>query len=135
MFHIKQWQRSDDKILSDLAKRFLNRRLFKVFDLDMPEAERREFLDDARALVERQGFDPDFYFIEDFAGDVPYYFYSKERTEQKNLIYVQEGFSRPQIKEISEVSAAVRGLQKEYQIHRICFPPELKAQIAELYHK
>ena len=135
MFHIKQWQTSTDTILSDLAKRFLNRRLFKVFDLDMPETERQKFLENARRLVEEKGFDTDYYFIEDLAGDVPYYFYTKEQTEKKNLIYVEEGFSRPQIKEISEVSAAVRGLQKEYQIHRVCFPPELKTEIAKLYHR
>src|SRR5207237_10861201 len=34
MFHIKQWRNADDRILSDLSNRFLNRRLFKIFDLD-----------------------------------------------------------------------------------------------------
>jgi len=135
MFHIKQWQRSDDAILSDLSKRFLNRRLFKIFDLDMPEPERQEFLEAAKKSVARAGFDTNYYFIEDSAGDVPYYFYTKERSEPKNLIYVEEGFSHPQIKEISEVSAAVRGLQKGFQIHRVCFPPEVKPEIAELYHR
>ena len=135
IFHIKQWRKSDDKILSDLSNRFLNRKLFKIFDLDMPENERQEFLDEARKLVANAGFDPGYYFIEDRAGDVPYYFYTKYNTEPKNLIYVEEGFSHPQIKEISEVSAAVRGLQKSYQIHRVCFPPELKKEIAKLYHK
>ncbi len=135
MFHIKQWQRSEDTILADLSQRFLNRRLFKIFDLDMPENERREFLEKSKTLVERAGFDPDYYFIEDRAGDVPYYFYTQERSDPKNMIYVEEGFSRPQIKEISEVSAAVRGLQKSFQIHRVCFPPELKSEIARLYHR
>ncbi|MGI8786861.1 MAG: HD domain-containing protein [Pyrinomonadaceae bacterium] len=135
MFYIKQWQSSDDFILSDLSKRFLNRNLFKVFDLDMPETEREEFLEESKRLVENAGFDTDYYFVEDRAGDVPYYFYNKEQTEAKNLIYVEEGFSRPQIKEISEVSAAVRGLQKGFQIHRVCFPPELKSEIAKLYHR
>lgn len=135
MFHIKQWRTADDKILADLANRFLNRRLFKVFDLDMPETERKQFLEEAKKLVENAGFDTDYYFIEDFAGDVPYYFYNKERTDAKNMIYVEEGFSRPQIKEISEVSAAVRGLQKEFLIHRVCFPPELKTEITKLYHR
>ncbi len=136
MFHIKQWQRTDDKILADLSKRFLNRRLFKIFDLDMPEAERRKFLDKARKLVEASGFDPSFYFVEDRAGDVPYYFYAKTgNQEPKNLIYVEEGFSRPVIREISEVSAAVRGLQKSFQIHRVCFPPELKEEMAKIYHR
>jgi hypothetical protein len=36
LFHIKRWIDSDDKILSDLSGRFLDRRLFKAFDLDMP---------------------------------------------------------------------------------------------------
>ncbi len=135
MFHIKQWQTSDDKILADLAKRFLHRRLFKAFDLDMPEAERQNFLEKARQLVEDSGFDTDYYFIEDTAGDVPYYFYTKTQSEPKNLIYVEEGFSRPAIREISEISAAVRGLQKGYQIYRVCFPPELKGEIAKLYHR
>lgn len=134
MFHIKQWRFSRDKILSDLSNRFLNRKLFKVFDLDMPESEREEFLEKARKAVENAGFDADYYFVEDSAGDVPYYFYTKKTTEPKNLIYVEEGFSRPVIREISEVSAAVRGLQKGYQIHRVCFPPEAKPEIARLYH-
>ena len=135
MFHIKQWQNSDDKILADLSKRFLNRKFFKVFDLDMSADERQEFLSAARAAVENAGFDANYYFVEDRAGDVPYFFYTKNADEPKNLIYVEEGFSRPQIKEISEVSAAVCGLQKEYQIHRLCFPPEVKQEIARLYHK
>jgi HD superfamily phosphohydrolase len=135
MFHIKQWQHSDDKILSDLAKRFLNRRLFKAYDLDMPDAEQAGFLERARKLVENSGFDPDYYFIEDKAGDVPYYFYTKKSSEPKKLIYVEEGFSRPEIKEISEISAAVRGLQKGYQMYRVCFPAELKEEIAKLYHR
>jgi HD superfamily phosphohydrolase len=37
LFHIKRWIDSDDKILSDLSGRFLDRRLFKAFDLDMAE--------------------------------------------------------------------------------------------------
>ena len=33
LFHIKQWRHSDDNVLADLSNRFLNRHLFKVFDL------------------------------------------------------------------------------------------------------
>jgi len=136
MFHIKQWQNSDDKVLSDLAKRFLHRKLFKAFDLDMPEDERQNFLEKARKLVEDSGFDTNYYFIEDKAGEAEgYNFYTKTQAEPKNLIYVEEGFSRPAIREISEISAAVRGLQKGYQIYRVCFPPELKGEIAKLYHQ
>ncbi|QQS43022.1 MAG: HD domain-containing protein [Acidobacteriota bacterium] len=134
IFHIKQWQRSRDEILSDLASRFLNRRLFKVFDLDMPEEDRHAFSSRVRGLVEARGYDPSFYFAEDKAGDVPYYFYRKTPDDPKQFIYVEDGYSNPTIREISEVSAAVRGLQKGYEIHRVCFPHELKDEIAEIYH-
>lgn len=135
LFHVKQWQQSHDKILSDLAKRFLHRNLFKAFDLDMPEDERNYFLEMGAKTVAENGFNPDFYFIEDRAADVPYYFYTKENSEPNKLIYVEDGFSRPQIREISEVSAAVRGLQRGYQIHRVCFPPEVKNEISKFYHR
>jgi HD superfamily phosphohydrolase len=121
--------------LSDLSDRFLNRRLFKAFDLDMPEAERPAFVEDARKIVENAGFDPQYYFIEDGTGDVPYYFYTQDAADPKNLIFVEDGFSHPIIREISEVSAAVRGLQEGYRIHRICFPPEVKNEVAALYHQ
>lgn len=131
LFHIKQWQRSTDSVLSDLSRRFINRRLFKAFDLDMPAAEREEFLEKAGTVVSENGFDADYYFIEDFASDVPY------RTDcaAKNLIYVEEGFSRPVVREISEVSQSVRGLLEGFKIHRACFPHELTNQIAALYHR
>lgn len=135
LYYIKQWQRSSDPILADLSKRFLNRRLFKAFDLDMPESDRESFVAQARAVVENNGFDAHYYFVEDRAGDVPHYFYTSDRAKPKNLIYVEDGFSRPRIREISEVSSAVRGLQAEYRIHRICFPAELKDEIANLYHR
>lgn len=134
MFSIKRWQHSDDKILSDLASRFLDRRLFKAFDLDMPEDERAKFVAAARKVVRRAGYDPEYYFIEDSAGNAPYSFYSKDAGRAKDLIYVEEGFSRPEIREISAVSPAVRGLQEGYRIHRICFPAELKDEIGKLYH-
>ena len=134
VYYIKQWQKSSDDILSDLSKRFLDRRLFKAFDLDMPEEERGRFVAGAKHVVESRGFDPEYYFVEDKPGDIPHYFYTSDRTKPKNLIYVEDGFSRPTIREISEVSSAVRGLQAEYSLHRICFPAELKDEIAKLYH-
>ena len=135
MFSIKRWQHSEDAILADLADRFLNRRLFKAFDLDMPEADRAGFIDASRRIVADAGFDPEYYFVEDKAGNAPYSFYSKDTSEAKDLIFVEDGFSRPEIREISVVSSAVRGLQEGYRIHRICFPAELKDKIGELYHK
>jgi uncharacterized protein len=135
LFHIKQWQRSTDPILSDLSKRFIDRRLFKAIDLDMPEDERANFLNTARQKIVRAGFPPEYYFIEDHTSDVPYYsYYTAEGAEPKARIYVQDGYSRPHIREITEVSEAVRGLQRGYSINRVCFPAELKEEIYSIYH-
>ncbi len=136
IFHVKQWQTSADAILGDLSRRFIARRLFKAIDLDMPISERAEFLSAARNSVVRAGFDPDYYFIEDRASDVPYYnYYSALETEPKTRIYVETGYARPQIREISEVSNVVRGLQHGYELHRVCFPSEVKSAVYALYHE
>lgn len=136
VFHVKQWQHSHDPILSDLSKRFIQRRLFKAIDLDMPASEKAEFLDRARDEVKRAGYDPDYYFIEDRASDVPYYnYYAAERTEPKTHIYVENGYAHPEIMEISQISNVVKGLQHGYELHRVCFPAEVKSEVYELYHR
>lgn len=135
LFHVKQWQRSEDPTLNDLSRRFTGRRLFKAIDLDMPASERGDFLTAAKECISRAGFNPEYYFIEDRASDVPYYnYYTVEGAEPKSRIYVQDGYSRPQIREISEVSDVVRGLQRGYELHRVCFPAEVKNEVYALYH-
>ena len=135
IFHMKQWQHSDDEVLKDLSQRFVGRRLFKAIDLDMPEGERKDFLDAARAVVVKGGFLPEYYFIEDRASDVPYYgYYTPEGVEPRTRIYVEDGYAHPRLREISEVSEAVRGLGRGYELHRICFPAEVKDEVYRLYH-
>ena len=135
LFHVKQWQRSSDEILADLSRRFTARRLFKAIDLDMPETERGGFLSAARECVAQAGYDPAYYFIEDRASDVPYYnYYTAEGSEPKSRIYVEDGYARPRIREITEISEVVRGLQRGYELHRVCFPAEIKTEVYNLYH-
>ncbi len=135
IFHMKQWAHADDSILRDLSRRFIDRRLFKAIDLDMPEHERRDFLEAARGMVERAGFTARYHFIEDRASDVPYYgYYTPQGVEPRTRIYVEDGYARPRLREISEVSEAVRGLGRGYELHRVCFPAEVKDQIYKLYH-
>lgn len=133
LFHIKRWREEDDPILSDLSDRFINRRLFKAIDLEMPDDERAGFVAAARSAVAESGFDPDYYFIEDTAGNESHFFYSSDGAKPKDLIYVEGGSRDPQPREISELSAAVRGLQKGYRVHRICFPAEARSRIEALY--
>lgn len=136
VFHIKQWQKADDSILRDLSRRFVDRKLFKAIDLDMPDSAKTDFLASAREAVSRAGFDPEYYFIEDRASDVPYYnYYAAEKAEPKTHIYVQSGYAHSEITEISEISEVVRGLQHGYELHRVCFPSEVKAEVYALYHR
>jgi len=136
LFHVKQWQRSGDQILKDLSRRFIGRKLFKAIDLDMPSAELSEFLIRSRDCVANAGFDPDYYFVEDRASDIPYYsYYPADGAEPKTRIYVESGFAHPEILEISEVSQVVRGLQRGYELHRVCFPAEVKDAVYSLYHQ
>jgi HD superfamily phosphohydrolase len=135
IFHAKQWQDSEDEILRDLSRRFVNRRLFKAIDLDMPADERAEFLAAAKSVVARAGFSPDYYFIEDHASDVPYYgYYTSDGVEPRARIYVEDGYARPVIREITEVSEVVRALVQGYELHRVCFPAEVKDEVYRLYH-
>ena len=135
IFHLKQWQQAGDEVLRDLSRRFVNRTLFKAIDLDMPEDERAHFITAAREVVTRAGFAAEYYFIEDRATDVPYYgYYTGEGDEEHGRIYVEDGYAHPQIREISEISEAVRGLRRGYELHRVCFPAEVKEEIYRLYH-
>jgi len=135
VFHVKQWQNSSDQILSELSRRFIARRLFKAIDLDMPHEQKADFLVAARNAVESAGFNPEYYFIEDRASDIPYYnYYAADKAEPKTHIYVESGYASPRIREISEVSNVARGLQYPYELHRVCFPAEVKKEVYELYH-
>jgi len=135
IFHLKQWQDAHDEILSDLSRRFVGRTLFKAIDVDMPTDERAAFITAARDVVTRAGFDAEYYFIEDRATDVPYYgYYTGEGEEERGRIYVEDGYAHPQVREISEISEAVRGLRQSYELHRVCFPAEVKEAVYRLYH-
>ncbi|MFN7946344.1 MAG: HD domain-containing protein [Blastocatellia bacterium] len=129
MFHIKQWMWERDAILSDMAERFIHRRLFKALDLDLPETERAGFIAAARAAVAAAGYDPNYYLIEDRAADTPYYSYY--RTEGKSRIYVERSVADPAICDIAEVSSVIRSMQG-YEIYRIFFPAEAADQIAAI---
>ena len=101
----------------------------------MPEEKRADFLTKSKRLVKEAGFDPEYYHLEDEAGKIANYFYTSNHQDPKNLIYAEDGFASPDIREISEISAPVRGLQKGIKVHRLCFPHELTESIEEIYHR
>jgi HD superfamily phosphohydrolase len=65
-YHINAWCRSTDPILSDLAHRLRDRRLFKTIRVETGpggsrEADVSELIARARTFCEEEGFDPDYY--------------------------------------------------------------------------
>ena len=131
-FHLKQWTQDADPVLSDLASRFIHRRLFKAIDLDIATGRAESFLSLAEQVIRRAGFDPEYYLVLDRAADVPYYgYYSPVGVDPKSLIYIETGGPQSVIREISEVSEVVRGM-RGYRIDRVCFPAEVSDEMSRL---
>ncbi|MCI0485839.1 MAG: HD domain-containing protein [Blastocatellia bacterium] len=131
-FHLKQWTRERDPLLVDLAKRFIDRKLFKALDLTLSGDGAKRFWTEAREIVTRAGLDPEYYLIMDSASDIPYYgYYSPVGVDPKSLIYIETGGPKREVREISEVSEVVRGM-RGYQIDRVCFPAEVMAEMSRL---
>ena len=134
-FHLKQWANDSDSVLADLAGRFIHRRLFKAIDLDLSEDLADEFWRLAVEASTRAGFDPEYYIAWDRASEIPYYgYYSPEAGDPAGLIYIEKGGVLPEIREISEVSAVVRGM-RGFGINRICFPAEMADRMPRLIAK
>lgn len=113
---LKIWQHSADPILSDLSKRILNRRLFKPVEivesapiniLDLP--------DRIRAIVKKNGYNPDYYILWDAQSDVAYDYYTspEEEDPSKPPIWVLDKFGTPRdITRLSEPIHAIAGKRK-----------------------
>lgn len=121
---LKQWSRTDDKVLADLSGRFLRRRLLKpVFPMPIPRLS-RDSEDTARDVVRRAGFDPDYYCLIDDAGNVPYDTYAQSNaregdsrrehetdlSDSKQPIVVVDGAGN--VTEISRMSGLIDGLAR-----------------------
>jgi HD superfamily phosphohydrolase len=131
-FHLKQWTQDADPVLSDLASRFIHRKLFKAIDLDIATGRAESFLARAEQVIRRAGFDPEYYLVLDRAADIPYYgYYSPVGVDPKSLIYIETGGPQSVIREISEVSEVVRGM-RGYRIDRVCFPAEASDEMSRL---
>lgn len=129
LFHaIKLWQLQEhtgDAILSDLARRFINRRFFKAFRFD-PET-RLEMVERARKIVEAEGFSPEWYFSEDSASDVAYDYYTREKSQP---IYILAG-SPSRLTEISQATDtdAIKAISRNVTRRYLMVPHECQDKI------
>lgn len=116
-YGISCFSECDDKILSDLAKRLLERRLFAYEDY-ISQAQ----IDFCKDNLIRKGFDPQYYLLSDEAKQRPYLPYI---GNSKSMIYVVT--PQEEVKELSEVSVIVNALVNGDAINdmKIYYPREL----------
>ena len=116
------WMHEDDEILSDLSKRFVNRKLFQYVNLN--PFEQPEVYAELRRLFVQAGINPDYYLVHDSTSDLPYDFYRPgiEGTKKPIFLLLQNG----QQCELSERSPIVETIAGRIKVdHKVYYPEEL----------
>lgn len=116
-----EWQESDDEILSDLAKRFLNRKPFKSVIYDQHSA---YLIKNMKKIIEEIGFDSDYYTATDNSFDQPYDTYDPDSNHHATQIeFMREDGSLVELSKVSPIVKAITG--KLLGDKRFFFPKEM----------
>lgn len=132
LYAIKCWARSSDKVLSDLADRFINRRLFAGIRLD----ERLDTLmsrnDEIVAAVKGAGFpEPDYYWEIDKTSNVTYSYYVKPTEGGSPPIQILMEYGRQPLREVTSVSDVLKSIATERVTRYVLFVPREAAAAVE----
>ena len=119
--YFQSWMTSPDTILSDLAQRYVNRKVFKSMIFS---EENEKHLDVLRQLVKQVGFEPDYYTAIHRNFDLPYDFYRPDVEKPRTQIeIIQKDGS---LAELSSLSPIVQSLTGTHQgDNRFYFPKEM----------
>lgn len=139
LYYFQLWEDEEDPILRDLARRFLNRNLFKYVEFD-PAKEYRK-LAELSALFKKAGLDPDYYLVVDSSSDLPYDFYRPGEEEERLPIHLL--MKNGELRELSRESDIVDAISgKRRTDHKLYYPADfiddlsskknVKKQIREL---
>lgn len=129
-YHIKRWVEDPDPILSDLSRRFLDRRLFKAIRIPSDDSGlRKDIESEARRLVKAAGLDPDYYLGIETTGFRPYDYYRPDDAHpQTNIIVRTEGGITT---ELSKIAPAIEALVNgNYESAWLIYPEEIQDKIA-----
>lgn len=116
--YFQAWMTHEDKILSDLANFYINRKVFKsvIFNRNT-----KDKLDKLRAVVANEGFDPNYYTGIHSSFDLPYDFYRPEdNSPRTNIEILQKDGSLTELSELSPIVASLTGTS--YGNQRFYFP-------------
>lgn len=124
LFSVKEWTGSPDPVLADLARRFMDRRLFKALRLSRPLSD-----EVWQAVLERVrgcGYaEPEFYVQVDRTANVAYSYYVTpgEGGPQPILLWTDRG-GRVYLEEISRRSDVLKGITEERVTRHVLFLPQ-----------
>lgn len=123
--YFNHWLDTADPILSDLAKRFLNRKPLKSCRFE-PETQEK-LLITMQEIVETVGFNPVYYTAINSSFDLPYDFYRPKSGKHRTQIELQQKDGT--LLELSKVSPLVAALAGQIQgDNRFYFPKEMVDQ-------
>jgi len=108
--HIKHWMNEKDNILRDLARRFLERDVFKAYQFN-DEDEFMSLKQSALSKLKQRDMNPEYYVERIEVATKPYSFYNPDKSNFAKAIFVESSAS-PELKEISEVSPIVDSMVK-----------------------
>lgn len=119
--YFQSWIEGPDNILSDLANRFINRKILKSVTFDKDSL---SDLEELRHLVEAVGFDPDYYTGIHVNFDLPYDIYRPELKNSRTQIeMIQKDGSRSELSQLSPIVKTLTGTT--YGDRRFYFPKEM----------
>lgn len=118
LYFFQKWQFEDDPILSDLCRRFINRKLFKYIEFNPMQV--NDWHELYQAFLDA-GIDPDYYLILDSSSDLPYDFYRPGEEEER--IPIQLLMPNGELRELSRESEIVDAISgKKRTDHKLYFP-------------
>ena len=118
LFYLKKWIHEEDDILSDLARRFINRDLFKYIPFDGSIITITELQD----LFIEGGIDPEYYFVSEAFSDLPYD-YDRPGSNRQPIHLLRRNGSIKEISSQSLVISSITGINRED--YKLYYPKEM----------
>lgn len=118
------WINEKDKVIADLCKRFLYRKLFKFTIADTPDPFKLEKI---REQLTNAGFDPVYYLEVDFPFDLSYDIYRPGENEKLPIFLLDENERLQEISEKSQIVRSISGIHNgKYHIY---YPEGIKLDL------
>lgn len=123
-YYLKAWVNEDDAILSDLARRFINRDLFKYMPFDGSIITITELTD----LFVQAGIDPNYYFVSESFTDLPYD-YDRPGSNRQPIHLLRRNGTIREISNESLVISSITGINRED--YKLYYPKELISDVTD----